>query len=1146
MENRSRISDLLQSVLDNLLQEDFKRFKDKLSHSDFEGKGTIPRGWLENADRTDTKNLLMEFYGGDTAVNVTIEVFTQIDLRDSAAKLREEREKDLHLNQKQSEASAEDFRVKYREYVQKKYQVIKDRNARLGENVKLNSRYTKLIIVNSHGYGKNREHEIIATGWKHTEAMTERASSVITMGTLFKPDKDGQTPQIVVLVGAAGIGKTVTSKKIMLDWAAGELYKEMFDYVFYINCREMNLLTKEVSVADMILKHCPNNKTSIKHILGQPDKLLFIIDGFDELRFSFDQSEDNLCSEPWEKKPVEILLSSLFRRTVLPESYLLITTRPAALEKLGRCERYAEILGFSEADRKEYFHKFFGNEKQARQAFRFVRENEILFTMCFVPIMCWIICTVLKQQLEKGEDLAQASKTTTGMYVLYLSSLVNPPGSNSKPCKKASLRGLCSLAADGIWKQKILFEEEEIKILGLDQADALPLFLNENIFQKDIDTECLYSFIHLSFQEFFAALFYVLEEDETMEDSGTPKKDVKTLLENYGNSRNYLMLTVRFLYGLLNEKSIKDMEEKFGCKISPKIKSDLIKWIQTYKQTVLSVPSVYDKIIFQLEDFRCLYEIQDENFMKNALEPFTKIVICQNKLTPMDQIVLSFCVNNCHRLVSLEMYACTFRFEDCKKEAPQRHEELDQEQHQDEWKHSRVFLLCQALKDPNCKLKKLCLRSCKLTANCCGDLSSVLSTNQFLTDLDLTANEVRDTGVQLLCEGLKHQNCKLQRLSLTSCKVSDDACTDLAAALRTSQSLTELDLSFNHYLRDPGVQLLCEGLMHPTCKLQSLKLNYCYITHVSCKDLAAVLKTSQRLIELDVGTNELEEAGVQLLCEALKHPNCRLQRLGLRLCRLTAACCGDLSSALSTSQTLVELNLQDNRLEDSGVQLLCEALKHPNCKLQKIKLANCDLTAACCGDLSSALSTRQILTELDLRNNKLEDSGMRLLCEGLKHPNCKLQNLRLSRCDFTVACCGELFSALGSNRALRELDVCMNELEDSGVKQLCEGLKHRNCKLQKLCLSINHINENTTKDLKVLQKKKPDLLILHDREINYWTLNTQTSRPVFPLHPHHTFICKLSCSAAMMWNIFESHWLFSGLVLLLSIVVYCFLWLMTI
>ncbi|XP_074854066.1 NACHT, LRR and PYD domains-containing protein 12-like [Carettochelys insculpta] len=1071
MENK--LDNLLYHALKNLLQEEFKRFKDKLSHCSFKGKRPIPRGQLENADCIDTKNILMQFYGGEVdAVEVTIKVFAHINLQDSAAKLKDNKEKVLseekeqaakakHYAQEQREdhsvLKGSDFRVKYREYVQKKYCKIKDRNARLGDDVRLNIRYTKLIIVKNSANEKNREHEIMATGWKHAEAMTERASSSITIGTLFDPDEEGQTPQIVVLVGAAGIGKTITSKKIIFDWATGKLYKEKFDYVFYIHCREMNLLSEEVSVADLILDDFPNDEESINYILRQPERLLFIIDGFDELRFSFDQPKKTLCSNPKVKQPVEVILRSLFRKTVLPESYLIITTRPAALEKLESCvewPRYAEILGFSEADRKKYFHKFFGNEKQAKQAFIFVRQNEFLFTMCFVPIVCWIICTVLKQQLEKCEDLAEMSKTTTGMYVLYLSSLVNPPKSNSMQCKKASLRGLCSLAADGIWKRKILFNEEEIKVSGLDQADSLPLFLNENIFQKDIDTECLYSFIHLSFQEFFAALFYVLEEDEEMkEDSGTPKKDVKTLLENYGNSRSYFMLTVRFLYGLLNEKTIKDVEEKFGCKISRKIKPDLLKWIQTQKQTVLSVPSLYDKMIFQLEEFRCLYEIQDEKFMKNALEPFTKIVISRNKLTPMDQIVLSFCVKKCQSLESLGMYACTFRFEDRKEEAPLRLEELDEEPHQDELKHSRVSLLCEALRDPSCKLKILCLTSCKLTAACCEDLSSVLSTSQVLVELDLTGNNVRDVGVQFLCKGLSHQNCKLQRLRLNDCKVTDDGCRDLAAVLRTSQSLTELDLSFNHYLQDEGVKFLCEGLIHPTCKLQSLKLNYCYVTHASCMDLAAVLRTSQELIALEVGINELQEAGVKLLCEALKQPNCRLQRLRMASCYLRTACCGALSSALSTSPALREINLQDNSLGDSGVQLLCEALQHPDCKLQKIKLRGCRLTAACCKMLSLVLSTSLTLTELNLNYNKVEDSGLKLLCEGLKHPRCKLQKLKLASCDLTAACCEHLASVLSTRQTLTELDLRNNKLEDLGMRLLCKGLKHPNCKLQNLRLS---------------------------------------------------------------------------------------------
>ncbi|TFJ96657.1 Poliovirus receptor-related protein 4 [Platysternon megacephalum] len=104
MENQSSISDLLVRALDNLPQEDFKRFKDKLSHSDFKGNGNIPWGQLENADKIDTKNLLMKFYGAEAAVDVTIDVFTLISLRDDAAKLRE-RKKDLVIfagaNQKQ-------------------------------------------------------------------------------------------------------------------------------------------------------------------------------------------------------------------------------------------------------------------------------------------------------------------------------------------------------------------------------------------------------------------------------------------------------------------------------------------------------------------------------------------------------------------------------------------------------------------------------------------------------------------------------------------------------------------------------------------------------------------------------------------------------------------------------------------------------------------------------------------------------------------------------------------------------------------------------------------------------------------------------------------------------------------------------------
>ncbi|XP_067390945.1 NACHT, LRR and PYD domains-containing protein 3-like [Emydura macquarii macquarii] len=1038
----SRISDLLVRALDNLSQGDFKRFKDKLSHSAFKGKGNIPGDWLENANQIDTKNLLMKVYGGEAAVDVTIDIFTQIDLRDSAAKLKERKEKG--------------YRKKYKEDVKNKYEVIQNMTSLTTDNMILNRRYPKLIILDKPSYAMEHDHEIMAMGWRHKEIKTKKAHSVVTIDTLFNPDKQGQTPQIVVLLGAAGIGKTMTARKIMYGWAAGELYKKKFDYVFYINCRETNLI-EQGSVVDVISKNWPNTNAPLKEILMKPEKLLFIIDGFDELRFSFEQTE-NLCCDLWEKKPVETILSSLFRKTILPQSYLLITTRPTALKKLSQClecSRYAEILGFSEADRKEYFHKFFGNEKQARQALQFVKANDIFFTMCFIPILCWIICTVVKQQLEKGEDLAQTSKSVTGVYMLYLSSFVKPVISNLKQHMQANLRGLCSLAAYGIWKQKILFEEAELKKFGLNQPDSLPLSSNKNIFQKDIDCVNAYSFIHLSFQEFFAALFYVLEGDEeTMKDSGAPKNGMKTLLENYGNSRNYLMLTVRFLFGLLNEERMKVIEEKFACKISPKIKPDLLKWVQTSQQKDLPLSSMHE--LYNLEEFHCMFEMHEENFVKSALDRFTSLTLRSNKLTHMDQVVFSFCVKNCRQLESLCICYCTFDFDEHGEDVlPRRQKWLYQIQHRAEPKHSSLYLLCQVLKDPNCKLKKLEVFNCPLTAACWGDLSSVLSSKPTLTELDMSDKDLGNSGLKLLCEELKHPNCKVQKLRLNGGHITGAGWGDLAAVLRTNQSLTELNLNYNP-LGDSGVRRLCEGLKHPNCKLQRLRLERCHLKNTCGRDLAAVLRTNQSLTELEMcGNWDLRDTAVQQLCEGLKHPNCKLQRLTLNCCNLTAGCCRALSSVLSTSQTLRELDLVYNKLGDSAVQLLCEGLKHPNCKLQTMKLSLCELTAACCGDLASALSTNQSLTELEIGGHTLGDSGVQLLCEGLKHPNCKLQKLGLWSYDF-----------------LADLIA-----ENPRARYLCTGLRILGYKLQNFQMGCLEVNEETHPELYAVKKIKPDLFI---------------------------------------------------------------------
>ncbi|XP_025070905.1 NACHT, LRR and PYD domains-containing protein 3-like [Alligator sinensis] len=1125
---RTRISDLLSRALEDLSEDNFERFKDKLLHSDFKGKGNISQSRLEDATRIATKNLLLGFYGEDASVDVTIEVLIWINCRDVAAKLGEEREKDLGLNEKISEMSIEDYRVKYKEHIHREYQQIKDRNSRLGEGTLLNSRYTKLIIVNQYRPEKEREHEIMAMGQRHAEIMSEQARSSITINTLFRPERDAQAPRLVALVGAAGIGKTMTALKIMLDWATGKLYKKQFDYVYYINCREMTLLTQERSVADMILKSYPTNKAPIEHILANPEKILFVIDGFDELRFAFDQPESDLCSDPRKKQSVEIILNSLFRRTVLPECHLIITTRPTALgklEKCSKCFRYAEILGFSEKERREYFQNFFENEKEASDAFNFVSKNEILFTMCFVPIVSWIICMVLKQQMDRGKDLAQTSKTITGVYLYYFLSLVESSGSNSKPQMQAHLRRLCSLAADGIWEQKILFEEEEIKKYGLDKADFLPLFLNENIFQRDLDCVSTYSFIHLSFQEFFAALSYALEGNEdTVKHAVTPKREVKSLLQEYGKSKNYLMLTVRFLFGLLNMDRRKDIEKKLGHKMSPTLQTDLVTWC--------SSSSIYSRERYvSFEILYCLYETQEAQFAKHALASLTDLKIYRREWIHMDQMVFSFIVKSHQELESLVFVQCDFNIEG--------HQDkeflwLVKWFYQGKQKHSSIYPLCQALKDPDCKIKKLHFQFCKLKGTCCRDLTAVFSNNWHLKELklyksdlgyfglkqlceglkqpdcklqslhfkdlarsgcrDLAAvlstspsltqlelnSDLRDAGVQQLCQGLKNPNCKLQRLKLESCGFTSTGCRSLRTVLRSNWSLRELELSGNH-VGDLGAQQLCEGLKDPSCHLQRLELRYCGLSAACCEDFAHVLINNPSLITLDLRGNHLGDSGVQNLCMWLKRPNCQLQKLCLWSCKLTVACCEDLTDVLRRNDSLRELQLGDNALGDSGVRVLCEGANHA--RLERLGLWSCRLTGACCGDLFAVLSTKQSLTELELGHNDVGDSGVRWLCEGLKHPNCKLQRLRLWWCKFTGTCCGDLAAVLRSNQSLAELELGGNEhLGDAGVQQLCEGLKHPNCKLQKLGLSGCDLTAGCCRELSSVLSTSQTLVELNLRD----------------------------------------------------------------
>ncbi|KAK2851502.1 hypothetical protein Q5P01_007778 [Channa striata] len=247
-------------------------------------------------------------------------------------------------------------------------------------------------------------------------------------------------------------------------------------------------------------------------------------------------------------------------------------------------------------------------------------------------------------------------------------------------------------------------------------------------------------------------------------------------------------------------------------------------------------------------------------------------------------------------------------------------------------------------------------------------------------------------------EILRLKNCSLlETLRLSCCRLLESCCAHVASSIKSNPShMRELDLSQNK-IKDLGVNALSAALHIPQCSLQILRLDRCGLTEHCCTSLASVLKSEcPNLRELELSNNDLQDLGVKLLCEGLKSPHCRLEALRLRACWSSESCCGSLASALmSNPSSLRELDLSENDLQDSGVKLLSAGLESPQCKLDTLRLMRCQVTGEGCAFLASALKLNpSYLRELDLSNNNLQESGIKLLSDVLEGSHCRLVTLR--------------------------------------------------------------------------------------------------------------------------------------------------------
>ncbi|XP_016370140.1 uncharacterized protein LOC107709982, partial [Sinocyclocheilus rhinocerous] len=847
---------------------------------------------------------------------------------------------------------------KFKSNLKEKFQCLCEGIAKQGNPTLLNEIYTELYITEGGDGEVNNEHEIrlIETAFRKRE----KADTPINCNDIFKPLPGQDKPIRTVLTkGVAGIGKTVSVQKFILDWAEGKENQDV-QLIFPLPFRELNFMkNQKLSLVELL--HIFFMETNEMEILNDEYKVCLIFDGLDECRLSLDfQNNMRLCDVS-ESASVDVLLTNLIVGNLLPSALIWITSRPATADLIpSKCVHH----------QKDYEKKVTDEDmilKLGKLAFQQLVKGNLIFyeedlRECSIDVKeASVYSGVCTQIFREESGLYQGAvycfvhlsiqEHLAALYV-YLSFM------NHK-----------TNMLDSISKQT-MFSDASISISDLLQ-DAVDKALQSQNGHLDLFLRFL---LGLSLESNHRLLQGLLKQT-TRGCSHDKQKIVeyikKKVMDNPTPEKSIN------LFHCLNELDDQSLVED----IQQYLKSG------TIREPKLS-PSQWSAVAFVLLTSERELDVFDlSEYDAGTYSTSEEVLLRLLPVIEASRIALFYYCQLTER--SCECLASALG----SKSSNLRELNLNGNNIQD----SGVNLLSAGLKSSHCKLETLRLGNCQLTHKSCEALASALSSvSSCLRELNLSYNNLQDTGVKKLSIGLGNPHCKLVILRLWRCGLTDKGCTALALALRSNPShLRNLALDRNK-LGYSGIKMLSGLLENPQNKLDTLSLIGCDVSERGCVVLASALKGKpSHLKVLDLYGNSLGDSGVRHLATGLENPNCKIETLRLMYCEMTNVSCTTLALVLKLSASLLrELDLSGNKLGDAGLRLLSAGLAHPHCKIETLKLSNCDVTDKGCADLASALkSNPSHLKELNLDRNELGDKGMKLLSAALENPLCKLQTL---------------------------------------------------------------------------------------------------------------------------------------------------------